>query len=398
MPRRIAAIRPIAELHVFEPHLACRAVDSARQRRSVRTIGDLALHLEQAEHLLHIHQALLDRHVDHAEEAQWLIKLHQIGVDQHELPDGHRAAAHLACRHQHDQREAESDDEGLADVQQVQRHLHAHRGAFVARERRVVARHLVRLVAEILHRLVVQQAVERLGAGVVVGVVHRAADARAPGGEAHGEAGVAHHRGKRDRGEAPVEQAPDDRGDQQQLDHRRHHVEHRETQHRLDALRAAIDRTGQRTGLAVEMKAQAERVQMLEGAPRGGADGALLHLGEQRIAQLAERGGADAQQAVADHQPQRDGEQGRVVLRRQRIDDAAVDHRHSDGRELGEQQQAHRENDAGPGAGVALGPEIRQQRANRRHAGTLVRGRLREAASAGRGSSHYRHVAWRWPV
>ena len=113
------------------------------------------------------------------------------------------------------------------------------------------------------------------------------------------------------------------------------------------------------------MEAQAERVQMLEGAPRRGADCPLLHLGEQRVPQFAERGGADAQQAVADHQAQRDGEQRCVVLGRQRIDDAAIDDRHGDRRELGHQQQAHGEDHAGLGARVVLGPKIWQQRAYR---------------------------------
>ena len=48
------------------------------------------------------------------------------------------------------------------------------------------------------------------------------------------------------------------------------------------------------------MEAQAERMQMLEGAPRGVAHRTLLHLGEQRVAQLTERRRADPQQAVAD--------------------------------------------------------------------------------------------------
>ena len=43
-------------------------------------------------------------------------------------------------------------------------------------------------------------------------------------------------------------------------------------------------RTRQRTGLPIKMKAQAQRMQMAEGAQCGDAHGALLHLGEQRIA------------------------------------------------------------------------------------------------------------------
>ena len=86
MPVQDLAVRTIAEVHALEPHLARRSIGQMRrQRRGAGTISDLALDLEQAEHLLHVHQPLLDRHVDHAEEAQRLIKLHQIGVHQHEL-------------------------------------------------------------------------------------------------------------------------------------------------------------------------------------------------------------------------------------------------------------------------------------------------------------------------
>ena len=136
-------------MHALEPQLAGRPIGQVRdERRRTGTIGDLAIDLEQAEHLLHVDQSLLDRHVHHAEKAERLIELHQVGVHQHELADGHRAAVHLARGHQHDQRQPRGDDERLADVQHIERHLHAHRGALVACQRRVVARRLVRLVAE----------------------------------------------------------------------------------------------------------------------------------------------------------------------------------------------------------------------------------------------------------
>ena len=101
------AIRPIAEPHTVEPHFPGRSVSEVRsQRRGARSIGDLLMLVKQAEHLLHVHDALPDRHVDHAEEPQRLIKLHQVGVHQHELSDRHRARANFARRHQHDQRQA----------------------------------------------------------------------------------------------------------------------------------------------------------------------------------------------------------------------------------------------------------------------------------------------------
>ncbi len=64
---------------------------------------------------------------------------------------------------------------------------------------------------------------------------------------------------------------------------------------------AAVDRARQAAGLAVEMEAQADSAcRCWKVRSAADAHRALLHLGEQRVAQLAEPGGADAQQAVAD--------------------------------------------------------------------------------------------------
>ena len=293
--------------------------------------------------------------------------------------------AHTVRCHQHDQRQSRRDDERLADVQYVQRHLHAYRSPFIPRQSTVVARRLMRLVAEILHRLEVQQAVERLGGGVVVVLVHRAPRPHAPAGEAHGEADIADHGDERHRGEPPVEQAPDDRGDQQQLDQCRHHVEHREPQHGLDAGGAAIDRTRQCAGLAIQMEAQAQRMQMAERAQRRDTHRALLHGREQRITQLPKSGGRDAQQAIADDQPQRHRQHRGAILRRQRIDDAAIDDRHVHRRDLGQHQHHCRRHDAHPRAGIVGRPQIWQQRTNRAHGGALRTWQNRRGNLAWRG-------------
>ena len=234
------------------------------------------------------------RHVDHAEEVQRLVELDQIGVHHDELADGHAAVAHAGRRQQHDQGQADGDDRRLAQVQHVQRHLDADRGALVAGEGMVVALRLMLLVAEILHRFVVDQAVQRLGGGIVVGVVHGPAVAAAAAGQHRGEADIDHHREAGDDGIAPVEHVPDDGGDHHQFQRRRHDVEHGEAQHRLHAQHAAVDHPGQAAGLAVEVKAQADRVQVAEGAQRQQPHRALLDRGEQRVADFPEAGRADA--------------------------------------------------------------------------------------------------------
>ena len=55
-----------------------------------------------------------------------------------------------------------------------------------------------------------------------------------------------------------------------------------------------------------------EPVQVLEGLQRQLADGALLHGGEHRVAQLGEAGGGDAQQAVG-HDQRRPGSTSSAV-------------------------------------------------------------------------------------
>ena len=167
------------------------------------------------------------------------------------------------------------------------------------------------LIAEILDRFVVDQAVERLGGGIIVGVVHGPAIAAAAAGKNGGEADIDDDRQAGDDRIAPVEHVPDDGGDHHQFQRRRHDVEDREAQHRLHAQHAAVDDPRQAAGLAVEMKAQADRMQMAEGAQRQQPNGALLHRGEQGVADLAKAGGADAYRAIGQDQCNRNDEGGR---------------------------------------------------------------------------------------
>jgi hypothetical protein len=55
----------------------------------------------------------------------------------------------------------------------------------------------------------------------------------------------------------------------------------------------------QPAGLALEVEAQRQAVQMAEGPERHTADGALLHLGEQPVARLGEGDAAHPHQPVA---------------------------------------------------------------------------------------------------
>src|SRR3546814_7305884 len=75
-------------------------------------------------------------------------------------------------------------------------------------------------LAEVLDRLEVQQAVDRLGVGVVVGIVHPLADLDAPLRHLEGEHHVGGDGDEGDDGKAPVEHHPEDAAGQRDLDER----------------------------------------------------------------------------------------------------------------------------------------------------------------------------------
>ncbi len=215
---------------------------------------------------------------------------------------------------------------------------------------------------------------------LAVHLVHLPAVFHPPGGEGDGEADVAGDRAEGDRGVAPVEQRPDDAGDQQHLEQRRQQVEHRQAQHLLDAGHAALDRAGHAAGLPVQVEAQRQAVHVAERVQRHPARRALLHGGEHRVPQLAEAGGGDAQQAVAEDQRERD--RRRVLARRQRVHRVAVDERDVDGRHLGQHQADPGQRHAACAPAVAPRPQIGQQRAHGREGGSVRVGRSRRRAWA----------------
>ncbi len=335
-----------------------------RQCTRAWAVRHLLLHLQQPEHLLQIDQALLHFPVHEPQEVQRLIKLHQVGVHQHELAHCHRAGAHPLRRQQHDRRQPDGDDRRLTQVQHVQRHLALHCGLFIARQRCIETCRFVPLVAEILHGLVVEQAVDGAGACLVVGVVHRAADPHTDIGEAQRETEIGTDRRQRQQREPPVEQAPDDGGDHQHLEHSRDDVEDRQPQNCLNAGGAAIDDARQTTGLAVEMKTQRQSVQVLEGLQRQFAGGALLHRSEDGVTQFTKSLGTDTQQPVRDDQCGGNGQHAarqRVAFWRQHVNRAAIHDRHQDGGAFGQDQEYRRDDDPAAAGGLVLRPQVRQQ-------------------------------------
>ncbi len=197
--------------------------------------------------------------------------------------------------------------------------------------------HFVSLVAEILHRLVIDQAVDGARIGLGIHFVHGAAEHHAPFGDHQREGDVDHERGKGDDGEPRVVFDEQNRRHQADFQQRRQDVEQQESEQETDAARAALDVARYAAGLPLQMEAQTQTVQMLEHLQCHAADGALRHLGEQRIAQFAEQRAEQTQQTVADHQEHRDG-QHRLRLAH-RIHDLLEHQRHGHVGELRQHQK-----------------------------------------------------------
>ncbi len=202
------------EAHVLEPHRA----GADRKRRRAGMVGDLGLAVEDVEHLLDVGSGLLDLAVDHAHEVERLVELDQHGVDHDEV--AHRVDARGNALHDHDHagRQTDGEDYGLACVEDGQRRVGLHARRLEALHRAVVALRLAALGPEILHRLVVEQAVDGLGVGVGIALVHPAADADAPLGRLGGEPHVGDDHDDRDGGVAPVELPQQHAEDHHELD------------------------------------------------------------------------------------------------------------------------------------------------------------------------------------
>ena len=144
-------------------------------------------------------------------------------------------------------------------------------------------------VAEILDRLIVEQRIDiarvRLGVGFVLGAV----EAQAPLGDRKRERDVYRQRRQRDDGETPVvahnqyaadkrnfEQRRQDRidGPIEQIRHRSH---------------AALEIARDAAGAPIEVKAQAQRMQMREHTQRDLARGAREHARKHDRAQFLEQ-------------------------------------------------------------------------------------------------------------
>ena len=330
--------------------------------RRAGSVGDLGRDVEQAEHALHADDGVADLAIGEAQHVERHVELQQEGVHGHEIAERHRALNDALARHQHHHGEAAGDDGALAYVEQRQRAAGTDRRRLVAPAADIVAARLMLFVAEVLHRLVVQQAVDRLGVGLGVGVVHATDELDAPFRQHDREQDVACDDAQRHRREAPVVEPPQDDGDQGNLEQRRQDVESGEADQELHALGAALDDAAQSAGLALEMEAKAECMEMTEHFEREVADRPLRHRREDRIAHLAEGLRQHARQAIGKDQRDRHRHSLRLAVA-QGIDGVLVEERHIDVDHFGQDQQHERDKDAAAQPPLILRPQMAAENA-----------------------------------
>ena len=326
-------------------------------------VGDLGRLLQQVEHGVHVDQRLADLAIDRAEEAERQGDLDHVGVDHDEVAHGQGARLHLPGRHGHHGDEARGDDQRLAGVQPGERHGGAGRRVRIARHGDVVARRLAFLGAEVLHRLVVQQAVDGLLVRLGVPVVHPLADAHPPFGHREGEPDIERDGDGGDRQIAPVEGRPEHDPDQDQLQRQGHDGEQQEAQQEVDALDPPLDHPAEAAGAPGQVIGERQVVDVAKGLERDLAQGRLADRGEDPVAQLGEGDPGEAQQAVGERgadraHPQHPAGARRARGRGERVHPGAKEHRGDDGGDLGDDQRRHGEDHAQAGLPVVLRPEV----------------------------------------
>ncbi len=238
----------------------------------------------------------------------------------------------------------------------------------VPRHRAVISHRLAGLGAEVFDRLEVQQAVDRLLVRIGVLIVHLAAQLHPPFGDAEREGDVERDGNEHDSHVLPAEHRGEDDRDHRQFKDQRPDREQHEAQQEIDALHPALDDPAQASGLARDMVAHRQAVDMRERLEREATQRALAHPDEDRIAQLIERDGPKTRHPIGHGQADRtvDKQPGIVaVLARQRIHGGLVEEGGRNRDDLAHHQRHQGQDHAALHPGLALWPEIGKHAAHR---------------------------------
>ena len=361
------AVGLVAEHHVVEHHR--RLADD--QRRGARGVGHLLRLVHQLEHGRHVDQPLADRAVDHAEHVERTEQLGEVGVDEDDVAHGELPARPAPHRIGHGPGHQQVDDQGLGDVEQAERVLALHRGLGIGAGGLGVARLLARFGAEVLHRLVVEQRIDRARHGLAIEPVHLLAQGIAPFGDGAGRPGIEHD-GERRRGhQRPAEVHEEDHRHGGQLDHGRGDVEQQEIEHHVDALGPALDGLGHLAGAAGEVEPERELVEPGEDILGERAGRVLAHALEHDVAQVVEGHPAEPAKCIGEHEGERDGigpadGAGGRAGQAHRVDRALVGVGQGERGGLGREDQQRGPDDPPTQRGIVRRPEVGKEAAERR--------------------------------
>ena len=170
-------------------------------------------------------------------------------------------------------------------------------------------------VIEIFDRFVIDQAVDGLGVGFVIALVHFAAEFHPPFGHDQGKGDINHDGHKRDQRKPEIIQRPQNGRDHENFKQGRQDVEQHEGQQEFNPLDPTFNCTRKPAHLAIQMKPQGQTMQVLKHAQRRCPNGALCHLGKDRVTQFAKGRYQNTHQAIANNQRDRQNDQGCCVCR-----------------------------------------------------------------------------------
>ncbi len=270
----------------------------------------------------------------------------------------------LPARHHHDQGHADREDHRLADVQPGQRNIGLDRRLLVLGGGAIVAGAFQRLIAEIFDGFEIEQRIYRLRHRIAVGVVHVLADRNAPVRGDNREPDIDGDRDGDDNDVPEAELEQQDNGVHDELRHRRNADHHGQADDGFNAGLAAFDDPRQAAGAALQVKAQAEIVQVDEGPVGQAAHGVLADAGEQGVTDIVQHLRHQPHDAITRNHQHRHGHDqckrrgARQAVRRQRIQRPLIGKGDEAGQQRAAQHRQQRPNHLPPQVRTIRRPQI----------------------------------------
>ena len=198
--------------------------------------------------------------------------------------------------------------------------------------------------------------------------IGRTAKLGAPLGDFHGERDVAHQRHRRDGGKTGIKGERQNTQHQQHFNQRGQDAVERIRDQRFRAAHAAFNVTRHAPGLPLQVKTQAQRMQMAKRLQRNRTRRPLRGLGKHQVAQFRQQRSGKAQRAIRQQQAHGHHQQSCVIagLHIQGIDQLLEQQRHAHIGQLG----PHHEQQCRQHAPFVL-PQIGQQPAQGRPFGRI---------------------------